>query len=174
MKQKRSENRHSRVLLKQVLVGLVVFLGLICLYYGSTFAPHSPRIVGESSPDDGVDPVFESFVLKEDGFSNKLEVQELDSQIPRSIPICDIRYSELIPCLDRHLIYQLKLKPNLTLMEHYERHCPPPEQRYNCLIPPPIVTRYQLDGQQVEMQFGKQMYHIHTLQTRSLTSIGWL
>lgn len=48
-----------------------------------------------------------------------------------------MRYSELIPCLDRNLIYQLKLKPNLTLMEHYERHCPPPERRYNCLIPPP-------------------------------------
>lgn len=51
--------------------------------------------------------------------------------------ICDERYSELIPCLDRNLIYQLKLKLNLSLMEHYERHCPPPERRYNCLIPPP-------------------------------------
>ena len=49
-----------------------------------------------------------------------------------------MRFSELIPCLDRNLIYQLKLKPNLALMEHYERHCPPPERRYNCLIPPPI------------------------------------
>lgn len=52
--------------------------------------------------------------------------------------ICDMKYSELIPCLDRNLIYQLKLKPNLTLMEHYERHCPPPDRRFNCLIPPPI------------------------------------
>ncbi|KAG8634951.1 hypothetical protein MANES_17G110500v8 [Manihot esculenta] len=49
-----------------------------------------------------------------------------------------MKYSELIPCLDRNLIYQLKLKPNLTLMEHYERHCPPPDRRFNCLIPPPI------------------------------------
>lgn len=48
-----------------------------------------------------------------------------------------MKYSELIPCLDRNLIYQLKIKVNLTLMEHYERHCPPPERRYNCLIPPP-------------------------------------
>lgn len=23
-------------------------------------------------------------------------------------------------------------------MEHYERHCPPPERRFNCLIPPPV------------------------------------
>ena len=56
----------------------------------------------------------------------------------RILQICDIKHSELIPCLDRNLIYQLKLKPNLTLMEHYERHCPPPERRFNCLIPPPI------------------------------------
>ena len=54
-----------------------------------------------------------------------------------SLQICDIKYSELIPCLDRNLIYQLKLKPNLAVMEHYERHCPPPERRYNCIIPPP-------------------------------------
>ncbi|KAG2269714.1 hypothetical protein Bca52824_064269 [Brassica carinata] len=26
---------------------------------------------------------------------------------------------------------------DLSLMEHYERHCPPPERRFNCLIPPP-------------------------------------
>jgi hypothetical protein len=30
------------------------------------------------------------------------------------------------------------LKPNLALMEHYERHCPPPERRYNCMVPPPF------------------------------------
>lgn len=54
------------------------------------------------------------------------------------VQVCDIKFSELVPCLDRILIYQLKLKPNLTIMEHYERHCPPPERRYNCLIPPPI------------------------------------
>ncbi|CAN7011215.1 unnamed protein product [Brassica oleracea var. botrytis] len=37
----------------------------------------------------------------------------------------------------RNLIYQMRLKLDLSLMEHYERHCPPPERRFNCLIPPP-------------------------------------
>lgn len=55
-----------------------------------------------------------------------------------------MRYSELIPCLDRHLIYQLKLKLNLSLMEHYERHCPPVQRRFNCLIPPPIGYKVSL------------------------------
>lgn len=31
----------------------------------------------------------------------------------------------------------MRLKLDLSLMEHYERHCPSPERRYNCLIPPP-------------------------------------
>ncbi|KAJ1416606.1 S-adenosyl-L-methionine-dependent methyltransferase [Sesbania bispinosa] len=60
-----------------------------------------------------------------------------DSAIPKTIPVCDDRLSELIPCLDRNLIYQTRLKLDLSLMEHYERHCPIPERRYNCLIPPP-------------------------------------
>ncbi|CAM9000561.1 unnamed protein product [Rhodiola kirilowii] len=60
-----------------------------------------------------------------------------DNVTPKSYPVCDDRYSELIPCLNRDLIYQLRLKLDLSLMEHYERHCPPPERRFNCLIPPP-------------------------------------
>lgn len=51
--------------------------------------------------------------------------------------VCDDQHSELIPCLDRHLRYQMRLKLDQSLMEHYERHCPLPERRYNCLIPPP-------------------------------------
>lgn len=51
--------------------------------------------------------------------------------------VCDDRHSELIPCLDRNLIYQMRLKLDLSLMEHYERHCPLPERQFNCLIPPP-------------------------------------
>uniref|UniRef100_A0A7N0V4S2 Methyltransferase n=1 Tax=Kalanchoe fedtschenkoi TaxID=63787 RepID=A0A7N0V4S2_KALFE len=60
-----------------------------------------------------------------------------DNVAPKSYPVCDDRYSELIPCLNRDLIYQLRLKLDLSVMEHYERHCPPPERRFNCLIPPP-------------------------------------
>lgn len=128
------EPRKSSTLIKQVLLGLIVFLGFACLYYGSFLAPYSLRLDEDSSAD----PVFGSLVLKEDGSDDRFQPQDLDSLVPKSIPICDLRYSELIPCLDRHLIYQLKLKLNLTLMEHYERHCPPHERRYNCLIPPPV------------------------------------
>ncbi|XP_076924012.1 putative methyltransferase PMT3 [Bidens hawaiensis] len=72
---------------------------------------------------------------KQDDF--KFGLEDDDGIVPKSFPVCDDRYSELIPCLDRNLIYQMRLKLDLSLMEHYERHCPPPERRFNCLIPPP-------------------------------------
>ncbi|KAK6130087.1 hypothetical protein DH2020_036214 [Rehmannia glutinosa] len=75
---------------------------------------------------------------KQDESSFKFELDDgEDGFTPKSFPVCDDRHSELIPCLDRHLIYQMRLKLDLSLMEHYERHCPLPERRYNCLIPPP-------------------------------------
>jgi len=30
-------------------------------------------------------------------------------------------------------------------MEHYERHCPPAERRFNCLIPPPNGYKVSID-----------------------------
>ncbi|XP_052197879.1 probable methyltransferase PMT9 [Diospyros lotus] len=137
MKQK-GELVTSAKIRKYALIGLLVFLGLICLYYGSSVAPGLPASEGAASAlDDGADPVIRGFVPKRDYFDEMFEDQEHNPEVPKSIPICDMRYSELIPCLDRNLIYQMKLKPNLSLMEHYERHCPPPRRRYNCLIPPP-------------------------------------
>ncbi|KAK6928397.1 putative S-adenosyl-L-methionine-dependent methyltransferase [Dillenia turbinata] len=125
---------HSTKLLKFALIGLIFLLGLICLYYGSSLAPNLSRRVDDDS-DDGSDPVFGGNFVQ---YDDMVEDRDQFIEIPQTIPICDMKYSELIPCLDRNLIYQLKLKLNLTLMEHYERHCPPPERRYNCLIPPPV------------------------------------
>ncbi|KAF9619276.1 hypothetical protein IFM89_006463 [Coptis chinensis] len=59
------------------------------------------------------------------------------SDILGELKVCDDRHSELILCLDKNLIYQMRLKLDLSLMEHYERHCPLPERCFNCLIPPP-------------------------------------
>ncbi|KAM7267918.1 hypothetical protein ACFE04_010084 [Oxalis oulophora] len=127
MKHKSNKSDQFRVF-TCTLIGLIAILGLVCLYYGSSIAPGSRR----SDEFDGSDPVLT-------GLSNnrRRDYVVLLDETPKSIPICDMKYSELIPCLDRNLIYQLKLKVNLTLMEHYERHCPPPERRFNCLVPPP-------------------------------------
>lgn len=103
--------------------------------YGS----RSLRKIGSSylGGDDEPDKLFDSS-------SKSSTLSEGEFPVPKSFPVCDDRHSELIPCLDRNLIYQMRLKLDLTLMEHYERHCPPPERRFNCLIPPPIGYKIPL------------------------------
>ncbi|PRQ36609.1 putative S-adenosyl-L-methionine-dependent methyltransferase [Rosa chinensis] len=55
----------------------------------------------------------------------------------------------------------MRLKLDLSLMEHYERHCPSPE-------------RSQSNGPRAEMKYGKQIYLILTLHMRNPTRTGWL
>ncbi|CAI0458330.1 unnamed protein product [Linum tenue] len=137
----RPDGAQKKRLITSVCV-VAVFLGFIYFYYGSVFGSQgrgasaleygskSLRKLGSSylGGDDESD--------KEDGTKFGLEEGEDDS-VPKSFPVCDDRHSELIPCLDRNLIYQMRLKLDLSVMEHYERHCPPAERRFNCLIPPP-------------------------------------
>ncbi|KAG1353946.1 putative methyltransferase PMT8 [Cocos nucifera] len=133
----RSDGGQNRHLVTSLCV-MVVFLGLLFLYYGSFFGPGKQhngttlesvsklRSFGWGNDNDGGNS--ESIFGQEGGD---------DNFVLKSFPVCDNRHSELIPCLDRNLIYQTRLKLDLNLMEHYERHCPQPERRYNCLIPPP-------------------------------------
>ncbi|XP_022993804.1 probable methyltransferase PMT9 [Cucurbita maxima] len=121
--------------IKFLLLGFIVLLALFCLYYGSSFAPSSRRSDGENSFRSG--SLFGGNLFNH-RFDDLHGHRSLILEVPKTIPVCDEMYSELIPCLDRNLIYQLRLKLNMTLMEHYERQCPPTERRYNCLVPPPV------------------------------------
>ncbi|EXB88376.1 putative methyltransferase PMT8 [Morus notabilis] len=116
-----------------VILGLVVICGVLFIYSrksGSSALEYGSKSLRKFSSYLGSDEDADESpsVLGEDGE---------DGFIPKSFPVCDDRHSELIPCLDRNLIYQMRLKLDLSVMEHYERHCPLPERRYNCLIPPP-------------------------------------
>ncbi|CAL5337408.1 unnamed protein product [Camellia sinensis] len=119
------------------------FLVFLYVYFGShshgesalEYGSRSLRKLGTSYLGGDEDSDLGS---KQDESSTKFGLQDgEDGIIPKSFPVCDDRHSELIPCLDRNLIYQMRLKLDLALMEHYERHCPPAERRFNCLIPPP-------------------------------------
>ncbi|XP_031502330.1 probable methyltransferase PMT8 [Nymphaea colorata] len=122
---------------------MAVFLCFLFIYYGSSFRSGPALEYGRSLRKLG----SSYFGGDEDADSGDRVRTEAESRpgtddggidfVPKSFPVCDDRHSELIPCLDRNLIYQLRLKLDLNLMEHYERHCPPAERRYNCLIPPP-------------------------------------
>ncbi|KAL5730619.1 hypothetical protein ACHQM5_003420 [Ranunculus cassubicifolius] len=116
-----------------------VFVGFL-YFYGSSFGSQvhsgasslrklgSSYLGGDDNSDSDSKDETEAKLALDDGD---------DATLPKSYHVCDDRYSDLIPCLERNLIYQVRLKLDLTLMEHYERHCPPPERRFNCLIPPP-------------------------------------
>ncbi|RDX84014.1 putative methyltransferase PMT8, partial [Mucuna pruriens] len=116
--------------------GVAIFFGFLYVYHGPIFGSQNG---GSSALEYG------SKSLKKLGATYLGADDDADSSgfglgddiVPKSFPVCDDRHSELIPCLDRHHIYQMRLKLDLTLMEHYERHCPPAERRFNCLIPPP-------------------------------------
>ncbi|XP_058101590.1 probable methyltransferase PMT3 [Magnolia sinica] len=133
----------KRLVASLCLVG--IFLAFLFVYYGSFFGSQhggsamdygkTLRKLGSSYLGGDEDAELGG---KQDDSSAKFGLEDGDDDlVPKSFPVCDERHSELIPCLDRNLIYQLRLKLDLSLMEHYERHCPPPERRYNCLIPPP-------------------------------------
>ncbi|KAJ7521133.1 hypothetical protein O6H91_19G039400 [Diphasiastrum complanatum] len=51
--------------------------------------------------------------------------------------ICPLEYSELIPCQDEAYVRTISRNLNISRKEHLERHCPPPNSRLFCLIPPP-------------------------------------
>ncbi|KAH9312909.1 hypothetical protein KI387_027944 [Taxus chinensis] len=158
----RGEVNPRKKLLAPVLI-CVLFAGLLFVYYGTFFKPRLQkgasgidtsadaaalakysRKLGSSGEED--ESQVNNFNILNDGDEKSGEArigggevfsEERNDTIPKTFPVCDSKLSELIPCLDRNLIYQLKMKLDLGLMEHYERHCPPQERRYNCLIPPP-------------------------------------
>lgn len=79
------EKMNSSKLVTYVLLGLIVVLGLVCLYYGSFSAPGLRRSDDDSF--DGSDPVLGGFARNKD-FDDLFEDQELNPEVPKSIPVC--------------------------------------------------------------------------------------
>lgn len=80
MKQKR-DVLHSAKLLKYILIGLIVFLGLVCLYNGSVVAPGLSR--GFETFDDGSDPV----TGRGDDVEEWIHNMEHSLELPKRIPV---------------------------------------------------------------------------------------
>lgn len=139
MKGKPDKGRRTR--LASTLCGVATVLVFLFVYYGSSLGSQvnhststlkklgSTYLGGDDDDDPGSKQLESPFKFG--------QADEDEDFYPKSFPVCDDQHTDLIPCLDRHLIYQMHLKLDLNLMEHYERHCPPSERRYNCLIPSP-------------------------------------
>ncbi|KAH0916830.1 hypothetical protein HID58_031276 [Brassica napus] len=130
----RSDGGQKKRLIASVCV-VALFLCFLYMYYDSSSQGASALEYGRSLRKLGSSYLGgDDEDTKQDG---SVSNEEDSLVVAKSFPVCDDRHSEIIPCLDRNFIYQMRLKLDLSLMEHYERHCPPPERKFNCLIPPP-------------------------------------
>ncbi|GAU25242.1 hypothetical protein TSUD_17550 [Trifolium subterraneum] len=175
MSRGRSDGSQKKRLVASVFA-VALFLGFLYVFQGSIFGSQnsgsSTAAYGKSLKRLGA-----SYLGADDDADNKQQEESssltqtdaVESDIvPKSFPVCDDRHSELIPCLDRHLIYQMRLKLDLALMEHYERHCPPAERRYNCLIPPPPGYKVPIKWPQSREEVWKvNIPHTHLAHEKS-------
>ncbi|KAH0861887.1 hypothetical protein HID58_079098 [Brassica napus] len=130
----RSDGGQKKRLIASICV-VALFLCFLYMYYDSSSQGASALEYGRSLRKLGSSYLGgDDDDTKQDG---SVSNEEDSLVVAKSFPVCDDRHSEIIPCLDRNFIYQMRLKLDLSLMEHYERHCPPPERKFNCLIPPP-------------------------------------
>lgn len=86
MTRQRKEVINTAKLFKYLLIGLIVFLVLVCLYNGTSFAPRLPR--ADDAAEDGADPVTGRVLSKRFYLDELPEDQERNPEVPRSIPVC--------------------------------------------------------------------------------------
>ncbi|QCE05083.1 probable methyltransferase PMT3 [Vigna unguiculata] len=156
--------------------GVAIFIGFLYVYQGSIFGSQNVSSSALEYGSKSLKRLGASYLGTDDASDSKQEdssprIGQGDAEddiVPKSFPVCDDSHSELIPCLDRHLIYQLRLKLDLSLMEHYERHCPPPERRFNCLIPPPAGYKIPIKWPQSRDEVWKaNIPHTHLAHEKS-------
>ncbi|KHN00289.1 Putative methyltransferase PMT8 [Glycine soja] len=156
--------------------GVAVFLGLLYVFQRSIFGSQNSGSSALEYGSKSLKRLGASYLGSDDDADSKQDessssIAQGDGEadiVPKSFPVCDDRHSELIPCLDRHLIYQMRLKLDLSLMEHYERHCPPAERRFNCLIPPPAGYKVPIKWPQSRDEVWKaNIPHTHLAHEKS-------
>ncbi|GAV73938.1 Methyltransf_29 domain-containing protein [Cephalotus follicularis] len=114
---------------QMIMVALLLMIG--SFYAGTLFGNHEPIYVSKSSPSS---PNGTST------FPNKVtpSYRKTPLLIPDSgMNVCPLMFNEYIPCHDVSYVRELLPSLNLSRREELERHCPPPEKRLFCLVPPP-------------------------------------
>ncbi|KAM1216416.1 hypothetical protein ACFX2I_012658 [Malus domestica] len=150
MMRERSDPAQKKCIITSLCI-VAILLGFLYVYYGSLFSSQSH---GASALEYGSRSLRKlgSSCLGEDEDNNKKQ-DESSTKYGQENGEDDVTLKNL-------------------LMEHYERHCPTLERRFNCLIPPP--PRSQSNGPKAEMKFQKQIYLILTLHMRNPIRTRWL
>ncbi|KAG8646462.1 probable methyltransferase PMT7 [Manihot esculenta] len=118
---------------QMIMVALLLMVG--SFYLGTLFGNNAPVYVSQFSSNSSSSSSPDMFT-----FSNKIALtyRKTPLLIPETgMNICPLKFNEYIPCHD--VLYVKSLLPSLDLSrrEELERHCPPPEKRLFCLVPPP-------------------------------------
>ncbi|KAF1878285.1 hypothetical protein Lal_00046951 [Lupinus albus] len=171
MSRGRSDGSQKKRLVASICV-VTIFLGFLYVYGGSIFGSQNSGSSALQYGSESLKRLGSSYLggdddtdAKQDESSSKFGGDEI---VPKSFPVCDDRHSELIPCLDRHLIYQMRMKLDLSVMEHYERHCPSAERKFNCLIPPPPGYKVPIKWPQSRDEVWKaNIPHTHLAKEKS-------
>ncbi|CAN1338271.1 Probable methyltransferase PMT7 [Linum perenne] len=117
------------------LILLALLLMATSFYFGTFFGNNAPIYVGRLYPNSSSlsvpgSPTFTNRVA--------LAYREMPLKIPEiGMNVCPLKFNEYIPCHDIAYVHTLLPSLNLSRREELERHCPPPEKRLFCLIPPP-------------------------------------
>lgn len=123
---------------KIIMIALVVMAA--SFYAGTLFSNDAPIVdVSQSSSTSSSGSVSPS-LSDTSKFTNKVSLTY--RRVPPSVPdtgmdVCPLQFNEYIPCHDPSYIKELLPKLNVTVREELMRHCPPPDRRLFCLVPPP-------------------------------------
>ncbi|CAL9106000.1 unnamed protein product [Musa acuminata var. zebrina] len=126
------------------LILVALLLMIASFYAGTLFRPDSysssAAIVRSTPPDPGrssSSPPSQG----ETRFPNKVALSYRTKSIsipPSGVNVCPIEYNEYIPCHDANYTRSLIKSLDISREEELESHCPPPERRLFCLVPPPV------------------------------------
>lgn len=126
----------------QILL-IALFVMIASFYAGTLFSHNSSSFVPQQFSSSSTTNSSSSSTFPEPGssFTNQvtLSYRKIPIQIPETgLNVCPLKFNEYIPCHDPSYIKELLPKLDLSKREELERHCPPPERRLFCLVPPPV------------------------------------
>ncbi|KDP26221.1 hypothetical protein JCGZ_22467 [Jatropha curcas] len=117
-----------------IMVALLLMVG--SFYFGTLFGNNGSIYIYNFSSSNSSSPSSSGSYT----FSNKIALA--NRRTPLVIPengmnICPLKFNEHIPCHDATYVTTLLESLDLSRREELEKHCPPPEKRLFCLVPPP-------------------------------------
>ncbi|KAK7278938.1 hypothetical protein RJT34_23979 [Clitoria ternatea] len=119
------------------IIMAALLLMIVSFYVGTLFGNNAPLYTSQFSSPSSANNVSSNGTIK---FSNQvaLTYRRGPLVIPETgVNVCPLAFNEYIPCHDVSYLETLASTLDYSRKEELERHCPSPEKRLFCLVPPP-------------------------------------